>query len=87
MAGDQNTKDDTELDLRRARDLLQDAIESLSEGFALYDDDRRLVICNERYREMNSAVADLLVPGLDWEILMRETARRGVYTEAIGRED
>ncbi len=87
MAGDQNTKDDTEMDLRRARDLLQDAIESLSEGFALYDDDRRLVICNERYREMNSAVADLLVPGLDWEILMRETARRGVYTEAIGRED
>ncbi|MEP1208154.1 MAG: ATP-binding protein [Rhizobiaceae bacterium] len=70
-----------------ARDLLQDAIESLSEGFALYDDDRRLVMCNERYKEMNSAVAELLVPGLNWEILMRESARRGVYSEAIGRED
>ena len=71
----------------RARDVLQDAIESLSEGFALYDDDRRLVICNQRYKEMNSAVADLLEPGLDWEILMRESARRGVYAEAIGKED
>ncbi len=78
---------DTEEDIRRARDLLRDAIESLSEGFALYDDDRRLVMCNQRYKDMNAAVADILEPGLDWEILMRETARRGVYFEAIGRED
>ncbi|WP_282610091.1 ATP-binding protein [Pelagibius sp. Alg239-R121] len=78
---------DSEEDIRRARDLLRDAIESLSEGFALYDDDRRLVMCNQRYKEMNAAVADMLEPGLDWEILMRETARRGVYSDAIGRED
>ena len=78
---------DSDEDLRRARDLLRDAIESLSEGFALYDDDRRLVMCNERYKEMNAAVADMLEPGLDWEILMRETARRGVYSDAIGREE
>lgn len=78
---------DSEEDIRRARDLLRDAIESLSEGFALYDDDRRLVMCNQRYKEMNAAVADILEPGLDWEILMRETARRGVYSDAIGRED
>lgn len=78
---------DSEEDIRRARDLLRDAIESLSEGFALYDDDRRLVMCNQRYKEMNAAVADMLEPGLDWEILMRETARRGVYADAIGRED
>jgi PAS domain-containing protein len=87
MAGQQDTHADTETDLRHARDLLQDAIESLSEGFALYDDDRCLVMCNERYRQMNSAVADMLVPGLNWEILMREGARRGVYADAIGRED
>lgn len=74
-------------DNRRARDLLRDAIESLSEGFALYDDDRRLIMCNTRYKEMNHAVADLLEPGLDWEILMRETARRGLYADAIGREE
>ncbi|NKB54153.1 MAG: response regulator [Rhizobiaceae bacterium] len=87
MASEQHPIPDTEHDLPSARDLLQDAIESLSEGFALYDDDRRLVMCNERYREMNSSVSDILVPGLDWEILMREGARRGVYADAIGRED
>lgn len=71
----------------KARDLLRDAIESLSEGFALYDEDRRLVFFNKRYAEMNQSVADLLEPGLDWEILMRETARRGIYADAIGREE
>ncbi|MEM8837325.1 MAG: ATP-binding protein [Pseudomonadota bacterium] len=73
--------------LRKARDVLRDAIESLSEGFALYDDDSRLVMCNQRYRKMNKGVADLLKPGLSWEILMRESARRGIYKDAIGREE
>ncbi|WP_233494867.1 ATP-binding protein [Ruegeria sp. A3M17] len=73
-------------EIERARDLLRDAIESLKEGFALYDDDRRLVMFNQQYAEMNKGVADLLEPGLDWEILMRETARRGIYADAIGNE-
>ncbi len=75
-----------EEDTLKARDMLRDAIESLSEGFALYDEDGRLVMFNNAYREMNSAVADILEPGLEWEILMRETARRGIYADAIGRE-
>ena len=37
-----------------ARKMLADAIESLSEGFALYDEDGRLVMCNTSYREVNS---------------------------------
>ncbi len=75
--------DDTE----HALDILRDAIDALSEGFALYDEDRRLVMFNQRYADMNHAVADLLKPGLDWEILMRETARRGIYADAIGCEN
>ena len=78
-----NDPDETEA----ARDLLRDAIESLKEGFALYDEDRRLVMFNRRYAEMNKSVADLLKPGLDWEILMRESARRGIYGEAVGNEE
>ena len=85
----QDLTDRAELDedTLKARDMLRDAIESLSEGFALYDEDSRLVMFNTRYREMNHAVDDILEPGLDWEILMRETARRGVYAEAVGQEE
>ena len=74
-------------DTEKARDLLRDAIESLKEGFALYDDDRRLVMFNRRYAEMNKGIADILKPGLDWEILMRETAKRGIYAQAVGNEE
>ena len=70
-----------------ALDLLSDAIESLSEGFALYDNDHRLVMFNSRYREMNGLVADLLEPGLSYEMMLREMARRGGYADAVGRED
>ena len=71
----------------RARQLLNDAIESLSEGFALYDEDNCLVFCNSRYREMNAVVADVLKPGLSWEELMQISAQRGEYVNAIGREE
>jgi len=67
--------------------VLRDAIESLTEGFALYDEDARLVMHNARYAEMNALVEDLLVPGLDYEILLREMVRRGGYADAVGRED
>ena len=58
-----------------------------SEGFALYDEANRLVLCNRRYREMNHEVADILKPGLEWSELMKVSALRGVYKEAIGREE
>ncbi|MGI9462501.1 MAG: PAS-domain containing protein, partial [Aestuariivirgaceae bacterium] len=74
-------------EIANARGLLADAIESLSEGFALYDEAGRLVMSNRRYREMNSEVADILKPGLEWAELMRVSARRGVYRDAIGSED
>ncbi|MEP1200291.1 ATP-binding protein [Tateyamaria sp.] len=74
-------------DIENAQDVLRDAIESLKEGFALYDENNRLVMFNQRYAEMNKAVSHLLKPGLEWEILMRETARRGIYADAIGDEE
>ncbi len=39
-------------EVAEARQRLIDAIESISEGFALYDADDRLVLCNSRYREI-----------------------------------
>ena len=45
---------------RQANDRLIDAIESLAEGFALYDKDDRLVLANSRYRQMHAISADVL---------------------------
>ncbi|MGB0682261.1 MAG: NahK/ErcS family hybrid sensor histidine kinase/response regulator [Magnetovibrionaceae bacterium] len=39
----------TEAEANRAKGRLSDAVESISEGFALFDEDDRLVLCNERF--------------------------------------
>lgn len=46
-----------------ARQELEDAIESISEGFVLFDRDERLVIANSQYKEFYPAVTELATPG------------------------
>ncbi|HUN91816.1 MAG TPA: ATP-binding protein [Burkholderiaceae bacterium] len=72
---------------KRAEDEMRTAINSLSDAFVLYDAEDRLVICNERYRDLYALTADFLVPGVRFEDALREGVRRGQYPEAIGRED
>lgn len=76
-----------EAELRQAHETLEDAVESLSEGLALYDADDRLVMCNKNYREFNQISADLLVPGTRWEDITRARAARGQFPNAEGRLD
>ncbi|GEM_PF-1205275 len=59
------------------RDRLSHALDAMSESFALYDRDDRLVLWNRRYVETNPAIRDLLVPGARFEDLFREAVRRG----------
>lgn len=72
---------------RHAETVLRDAIESISEGFAMYDADDRLVLCNTRFQELYAGIADLLVPGAKFEDLLRVGAERGQYPDANGREE
>ena len=62
----------------RLRTQLVDAIESISEGFALYDADDRLVMCNNRYREIYDLSADLLVTGVKFEDYIRQSVSPSV---------
>jgi signal transduction histidine kinase len=60
--------------------LLQ-AIEGIPEGFVLFDAEDRLILHNEKYREMRPEVADLIVPGAHFEDLIRSAAERGSYPD------
>ncbi len=61
---------------RRAREgeqRLIDAIERISEGFALFDADDRLVLCNGTYRElMYSGQEDIVVFGESFETIKKD---------------
>ncbi|MGB5837531.1 MAG: response regulator [Albidovulum sp.] len=47
------------------------AVETIPDGFALYDAQDRLVLVNQRYRQMFASVADHLVEGTAFEQIVR----------------
>lgn len=63
----------------RAERLLVDAIESMSEGFAIFDAQDRLVMCNDAYRNLFPDGGDYVVLGATIDALLYEGARRGMY--------
>ncbi len=65
--------------------LLRGAFEAVGEAFVLYDPDDRLVVCNDRYREIYSVSRELIVPGVRFEDILRHGAERGQYAAAVGR--
>ena len=72
---------------QQARQLLQDAVESLPEGFALFDADDRLVVCNAQYRRLYPISAPVIVPSSTFEQIARYGAERGQYLDAVGNEE
>ncbi|KZD03842.1 sensor domain-containing protein [Oceanibaculum pacificum] len=50
--------------------LLIDALESVDEGFVFFDADDRLVLCNERYRQLYPHLAPLCQPGTPYRALL-----------------
>jgi len=74
-------QDLTELDAARrsVQDLRQyflTAIESLQDGFEIYDPDDRLVAANARCREFFPRSATAMVPGARFEDILRSSLRR-----------
>ena len=69
-----------------AETLLRDAVESISEGFVIFDPDDRVVMANEAFRKLYPDIADLVVPGISYEDLLRAAVERNVYLEAKGNE-
>jgi len=75
-------------EVAQARQLLVDAIESISEGFSLYDGDDGLILSNKRYRELlYSEMQDVLKPGMQFETLIRRAAETGQVEDAKNRID
>ncbi|MFO0294336.1 MAG: ATP-binding protein [Rhodospirillales bacterium] len=69
-----------------ARATLLAAVAALPDGFALFDAEERLVLCNGKYAELHPRVARDLVPGMALEAMMIAELEAGEYPEARGRE-
>lgn len=62
----------------------RDAVDSISDGFAIYDNDDRLIFCNRRFRELYPKSSAMMVVGRSFEELVRAGALAGEYSEAEG---
>ena len=74
--------------VRQMQARLTDAIESISQGFALFDPEDRLIVCNSRYREI--LYPDLgadITPGMSFEAIIRRAAEGGRIEAAEDRID
>jgi class 3 adenylate cyclase/PAS domain-containing protein len=64
--------------LRDSEQRLVDAIESISEGFCLYDREDRLVLSNTRYKQLYPGNVDIIQPGVPFETVIRTAVGRGI---------
>ncbi len=69
--------------MQHAQELLFDAMESISEGFALYDADDRLVLFNSRYQFMADRPISAIRPGSLFREVVAEAVARGCFNSAL----
>jgi len=70
-----------------AKTALARAFQGLDEGFALWGPDDRLILCNEKFRQLNTVDRQETEPGVLFADYVRSLLANGAYPAAAGRED
>ncbi|MEM8796557.1 MAG: ATP-binding protein [Pseudomonadota bacterium] len=75
-------------DNKTANARLRESIETLSEAFVLWDHKNRLVVCNEKYRELNGIPRELGVPGAPYFDVMSQarTPQPSLHANIVSHE-
>ena len=76
-----------QIEAERNMETLASAIEQLSDLFALWGPDDRLLLCNQRFCEINQPVIEFSKPGIRFEGHIRVALEAGLYEDAKGCED
>ncbi len=71
----------------QAETLLRDAVDSMSEGFVIYDSQDNFVLCNDAYRQLYRATASQIMPGMPYRNFVRNNMEVGQYPDAAGQEE
>lgn len=81
--------------LASAKQQLDMAIDAMPQGLCVFDASRRLVLSNDRFRELYGYPPTLMKPGTPFEVILSDVARRGAaqgdmsvrqYAEGISTE-
>ncbi|MDD2881836.1 MAG: PAS domain S-box protein [Rhodoferax sp.] len=72
-----------ELAAERSSNLLHEAVNSIDQGFSIFDAQDRLYLCNDAFLNFYETSCDLIVPGATFEEIVRQGAERGQYKDAM----
>jgi PAS domain S-box-containing protein len=72
--------------LKATEDMLRQALDSIADGFAVFDPSDRLVTMNKRYIGYAPGDAGGSQLGITFEALMHQDRRHGYYPEVVGNE-
>jgi signal transduction histidine kinase/CheY-like chemotaxis protein len=75
-------REKVEAERSRWRATLENAIDSMTDGFVMWDANDRLVACNSRYKDFYRVSAPFITPGAHFDDIMREGFKRGQYPQA-----
>ncbi len=67
-------------EIAESRRQLSDAMEHMADGLVMFDKEARIVLCNDQYRRMFPASAELRVPGARLADILRASVERGDQT-------
>ena len=63
------------------------AVQTLGEGFALYDDEDRLVVYNDAYLKLHPATRDVIKVGMKFEDFVKATVKSGTIEASSDNEE
>lgn len=75
-------RESVERERKKSRDMLDDAIEAMSDGFVMWDSNNHLITCNRQFRDIYAVSAPFIRPGATFEDIIREGVMRGQYPQA-----
>lgn len=70
IAEDITEKKRSELALKESDERLRAAIAAIDEGFVIYDQEDRLVYCNQKFREIYPQISEIILPGVSFKELL-----------------
>ncbi len=76
-----NQRERIEAERTQARLVLENALDSMSDGFVMWDADDRLLVTNQRFREIYARTGDAIRVGATFEEVIRAGIAAGQYPQ------
>lgn len=67
---------------RKLEHILDDALDTMPEGYVVYDENDRLILCNRSYRQLYTKCAPAMTPGATFESVLRYGLANGQFPAA-----